>query len=297
MIQKKPYWEKSPRTSQHLKPSMRKKSASNSILVESSPGKTSIWDPIRNSSVAAAARSPSRINQILSLAGVTSRRKADELIQTGRVMVNNQVIRERGTRAVWGSDSIRVNGEEIPRPSPRTYLVLNKPFGYVCSLNDPEGRPTILDLIKDIPRRVYPVGRLDFDSLGILFLTDDGEWAHRLAHPRYRVPKTYKVTVKGNTNESVLAQLRKGVQLEDGFSGPAKAAFIKNDKGKSVLRITVTSGRKRLIRRMLEAVGYEVVHLMRTGYGTIELGKLKIGEYRILENHEIQALKKMVGLP
>lgn len=211
-------------------------------------------------------------------------------------MVNNRLIREPGSRAVWGVDSIRVNGEEIPRPSPRIYLMLNKPFGYICSIKDPEGRPTVADLIKDIPRRVYSVGRLDFDSLGILFLTDDGEWAHRLAHPSYRVPKTYKVTVKGNISESALEQLRKGVQLEDGFSGPAKAAFIKDDRGKSIIRMTVTSGRKRLIRRMLEAVGHEVVHLMRTGYGVIELGKLKIGEHRILETHEVQALKKLVGL-
>ena len=189
-----------------------------------------------------------------------------------------------------------VDGAEIPRPSPRTYLMLNKPFGYLCTLNDPGGRPVVSDLLKDVSPRLYPVGRLDFDSLGLLLMTDDGEWAHRLAHPSYRVPKTYKITVNGIIPENVLKLLRKGVDLEDGHSGPAKVVFLKQEGGKSLLRMTITSGRKRIVRRMLESVGYPVVHLIRTGFGLLELGDLKIREYRHLETHEVEAMKKMVGL-
>lgn len=218
------------------------------------------------------------------------------MILAGRVMVNGQVIREPGSRAMWGRDSIRLDGEEIPRPAPRTYLMLNKPFGYLCSVSDPGGRPVVTELLQGITQRVYPVGRLDFDSLGLLFLTDDGEWAHRLAHPRYRVSKTYKVTVTGSIPESALEQIRKGVELQDGPSGPAKATFLKQEAGKSIIRVTVTSGRKRLIRRMLESLGYQVVHLIRTGYGILELGDLKIGEFRHLETHEVEGMRRIVGL-
>ena len=218
------------------------------------------------------------------------------MINSGRVMVNDRIVREPGSRAAWGKDSIKVDGTDIPVPSPRTYLMLNKPFGYLCSLSDPEGRPVVSDLLQAIPHRLYPVGRLDFDSLGLLFLTDDGEWAHRLAHPRYRVPKTYKITVNGTVTEPVMDLLRNGVELEDGYSGPTKAVLLKVAGGKSIIRMTITSGRKRIIRRMLEVAGYQVVHLIRTGFGVLELGDLKIKEYRHLETHEVEAMKKMVGL-
>jgi 23S rRNA pseudouridine2605 synthase len=211
-------------------------------------------------------------------------------------MLNGQIIRELGTKAIWGHDSIKVDGQEIRTPSERTYLMLNKPFGYLCSLDDPSGRPLATDLLKTIQQRVYSVGRLDFDSLGLLLFTDDGEWAHRLTHPRYHVPKTYKITIEGTISEMQLNILRKGVHLEDGFSGPSKLSRIQANAGKSVLRMTVTSGRSRLVRRMMEAVGHQVVHLIRTGFGVLELGNLKIGHYRHLESGEVEAMRKMVGL-
>ena len=136
--------------------------------------------------------------------------------------MNGRVIREPGTQAVWGKDSVKVNGHEIPGPSERVYLMLNKPAGYVSSLKDPEGRPVVTDLLTGIKERVYLVGRLDFGTLGLLLLTNDGEWAHRLSHPRFHVPKTYKVTLEGTVSEEALEILRRGVDLEDGFSGPAK---------------------------------------------------------------------------
>ncbi len=237
-----------------------------------------------------------RINRILSLAGIVSRRKADEMISSGRVLVNGRAVRELGTKAVWGKDSICVDGKEIPKPAERVYLMLNKPFGYICSMNDPEGRPIVTDLLNKFPERVYPVGRLDFDSLGLLILTNDGDLSHRLTHPRYHVPRTYKVTVDGTISGESIESLRKGLQLEDGFSGRAKADLIRQSGGKTTLRLTIAQGRKRLIRRMMEALGHRTVHLIRTGFGNLELGDLKVGKYRLLEQHEIKALRKMVGL-
>lgn len=239
---------------------------------------------------------PQRLNQILALAGLTSRRKADEWITSGRVTVNGRMVSEPGTRAVWDSDCIKVNGREIPRPSERLYLMLNKPFGYICSLNDPQGRPIVADLFQDIPQRVYPVGRLDFDTLGLLLLTNDGEWAYRLMHPRYRVPRTYKVIVAGKITEETISRLRKGVPLRDGHSGGAKVSLVACDTTQSVLRMTITRGKSRQVRRMLEAVGCKPVHLVRTSFGKLALGDLKVGEYRFLETEEVQAMKKLVGL-
>ncbi|MDB9822533.1 rRNA pseudouridine synthase [Deltaproteobacteria bacterium] len=238
----------------------------------------------------------SRINRILSLAGIVSRRKADELIGSGRVILNGVIVRELGTKAIWGRDSIMVDGKEIPKPSDRIYLILNKPFGYISSLRDPEGRPIVTDLLKSVPDRVYPVGRLDFDSLGLLLLTNDGDFSHRLTHPRYHIPRTYKVTVDGTVSEDTLRVLRKGVQLEDGFSGNSRAALVKQAGGKSIIRLTITQGRNRLVRRMVEALGYSAVHLIRIGFGNLELGTLKTGQYRHLEPDEVLALKKSVGL-
>lgn len=237
-----------------------------------------------------------RINRILSLAGVASRRKADEWIQSGRVTLNGLVVRALGEKAVWGVDRIEVDGQAIPGPSERIYLMLNKPFGYVCSLNDPLGRPVVSDLLKGIKQRLYPVGRLDFDSLGLLLFTNDGEWAHRLSHPRFRVPKTYKVTLEGKVTDTALGQLTEGVHLEDGFSGPAKVTLLRSSQQQSLVRITITSGRRRLVRRMTEAVGFPTVHLIRTGLGMLELGNLKVGAFRPLEPSEVEAMKKMVRL-
>jgi 23S rRNA pseudouridine2605 synthase len=236
------------------------------------------------------------MNRILSLAGLTSRRKADDLIANGRVMLNGRIVREKGLRAIWGKDSIRVDGREISQPFTRTYLMLNKPFGYLSSLSDPAGRPIASDLLKDVRHRVYPVGRLDFDSLGLLLFTDDGEWAFRLAHPRYRIPRIYKVLLEDSITENALDEVRKGLWLEDGFSGPAKATLIEQHGSSSVVRLTITSGKSRIVRRMMEAVGHRVVHLIRTGFGNLELGNLKIGHYRHLETDELAVLKKMVGL-
>ncbi len=237
-----------------------------------------------------------RLNRILSLAGVTLRRKADEFIKAGRVMLNGRKVFELGTKAAWGADSIKFDGKEIPGPSDRVYIMLNKPFGYITSLTDPEGRPIVTDLIKDIPQRLYPVGRLDFDSIGLLMMTNDGDFSYRLTHPKYHVSKTYKVTVDGRINEETLKRLRDGVELDDGFSGRSKASILRQTGSRSVIRLTISQGRNRLVRRMVEAVGCNVIQLMRTGFGGLEIGNLKIGKYRYLTPEEVSDLKRSVGL-
>lgn len=237
-----------------------------------------------------------RINRIISQAGLASRRQADELIKSGRVMLNGRRVCELGTKADWGSDCIKVDGKEIAGPRESIYIALNKPFGYISSMKDPEGRPVVTELIKDIPERLYPVGRLDFDSLGLLLMTNDGDFSYRLTHPKYHVPKTYKVTVSGNVDPETLEKLTRGVQLEDGFSGSAKAALLKKAGAGSIIRITVYQGRNRMVRRMMEAVGLKVTHLMRTGFGSLDIGDLKVGTYRHLKEDETAQLKKSVGL-
>jgi len=211
-------------------------------------------------------------------------------------MINGQLVTEPGVRALWGVDRIQVDGQEIPKPTQRTYVMLNKPFGYICALSDPQGRPLVSDLLKEIPQRIYPVGRLDFNTLGLLLLTDDGEWAHRLTHPSYHVPRTYKVTVAGPLTDDAIRELRKGVPLEDGASGGSKLTLIARNERQSIIRMTITRGKSRQVRRMLEAVEYRVIHLIRTGFGMLGLGGLKVGEYRHLETEEVATMKKLVGL-
>lgn len=230
------------------------------------------------------------------MAGLTSRRKADEWIREGRISVNGLLITEPGLSVRWGEDHICVDGRAIPGPSQRLYLMFNKPFAVISALHDPEGRPVVTRYLDGVPARVYPVGRLDFDSLGLLLFTNDGQWAHRLTHPRFHVPRTYKVTIAGSLSHEGIQALTDGVQLEDGFSGKAKVTLLNRSPQKSLIRMTITSGRNRIVRRMVEASGYEVVHLLRIGFGPLELGDLKVGEYRYLEETEVVALSKPIGL-
>ena len=248
------------------------------------------------SSAGEGSGGPQRLNRILSHAGVTSRRQADGWIQEGRVTVNGRPVSEPGAKAIWGIDLIEVDGKEIKGPRPRLYLMLNKPFGYVCSLREHEGRPLVAGLLKDVSERVYPVGRLDFDTMGLLLFTNDGEWAFRLTHPRYRIPRTYKVTVAGYVTSEAVTALRDGVFLEDGFSGKAKVKLISRDTKQSVLRLTIIQGRNRQVRRMLATMGYKVVHLIRIGFGNLFLGDLKVGEYRHLERNEVLRMETLIGM-
>ena len=236
------------------------------------------------------------MNKIIAMAGIASRRRADELISQGLVMVNGHKERKLGARAVWGIDAIEVDGHPIPGPPKRIYVMLNKPFGYVSTLRDPEARPIIRDLIIDIKERIYPVGRLDFDSQGLLILTNDGELSFRLMHPKFRIPRTYKVIVDGSLSDASVQQLKKGILLDDGLTNPAQVKIIDRQQGKSVVRITIFEGRSREVRRMFEAVGHKPLKLIRTGYGGLTLGSLKVGKYRHLRSVEVKALCSSVGL-
>jgi len=237
---------------------------------------------------------PIRLNRLLSLAGVTSRRKADQLIKEGRVRVNGKVVRQPWLKVRWGVDKVHVGDRELPTPRAPVYIMLNKPFGYICSLRDPEGRPLVTALLHNVRERVYPVGRLDFDTLGLLLLTNDGNLTHKLTHPRYKVPRTYKVTVAGTMPDAAIEQLRRGVKLQGGPVVRAKVKVLSRDAGQTILRMTISQGITRQIRRMLEASGFMVVHLIRTGYGPLVLGDLKVGEYRYLEREEVELLRKAI---
>ena len=237
-----------------------------------------------------------RLNKILAAAGIASRRRADELISQGLVTVNGRKETKLGSQAIWGIDAIAVNGQPIPAPPKKIYLILNKPFGYVCTLRDPEGRPTVRDLTERVKERIFPVGRLDFDSQGLLILTNDGELSYRLMHPKYHIPRTYKAIIDGSITNASVEQLKRGILLDDGPSGPASVRVINRQHKRSVVRITIFEGRTREIRRMFETIGHKTLQLIRIGYGTLQLGDLKVGKYRHLKDTEVKALRTAVGL-
>lgn len=247
-----------------------------------------------------------RLQKVLAQAGVASRRHAERLIVDGRVTVNGNKVSALGTK-VSRQDHIQVDGQLVDRSEVLHYYLLHKPVSVITSVSDPQGRPTVVDLMKDIPVRVYPVGRLDYETSGLLVLTNDGELAHRLMHPTYGVEKTYRVWVQGPVGINALETLRQGVLLEDGNTAPAqvervsgvsKETFVKA-KGNhlEVLEVTIHEGRNRQIRRMFSAIGYPAVKLERIRFGTLTLGNsLPIGVYRALTIEEIKELRSIVGL-
>jgi len=247
-----------------------------------------------------------RLQKVLAQAGVASRRHAEQLILDGRVTVNGEKISALGTK-VSKQDYIEVDGHPVQRSEELHYYLLNKPLSVITSASDPQGRPAVVDLMKDVPVRVYPVGRLDYDTSGLLVLTNDGELAHRLMHPSYGVEKTYRVWVQGPVGVHALENLRQGVLLEDGKTAPAKVermsglskgTRINSEKSRlEVLEVTIHEGRNRQIRRMFAAIGYLVVRLERVRFGPLTLDNaLRLGTYRALTVKEIQELRSRVGL-
>ncbi|MFQ5841513.1 MAG: pseudouridine synthase [Thermodesulfobacteriota bacterium] len=232
-----------------------------------------------------------RLQKILSKAGHASRRHAEKLIVEGRVKVNGMVVTHLGFKADPRKDHIRVDGKPISPFVPKVHLLLNKPRGCVTTLDDPLGRPTIRDFLHGERKRVYPVGRLDFDSEGLLILTNDGELHHRLTHPRYGIPRTYLVKIRGVPDSGAMMRMRDGIPLEDGVTVPAKVHIVKRLKRNSWMRVTVYEGRNRLIKRMCDAICHPVIRLKRIRYGSITLGDLKLGKYRYLTSKEIDELK------
>ncbi|RII27701.1 MAG: pseudouridine synthase [Geobacter sp.] len=231
-----------------------------------------------------------RLQKLLSQAGIASRREAETLIVAGRVKLNGQVVTELGTKADPATDQIEVDGKPIRPVAGKIYLLLYKPVGYLTTLKDPEGRPIVTDLLKNVTSRVYPVGRLDYNTEGLLLLTNDGDWANRLSHPRHEVDKEYLVRVRGKVTPDQVKRMAAGVELEDGTTAPAKVFLASESDNNSWLSVTIHEGRYRQVRRMCEAVSLAVVRLKRIRYGFLELGELKPGEYRHLTQAEVERL-------
>ena len=235
-----------------------------------------------------------RLQKALAQAGVASRRASEELIAAGRVEVNGKVVTEQGMRVDPERDTIRVDGSRIPPPRRHLYLVLNKPRGVVSTMDDPDGRPT---LEQYVPRRqrLFHVGRLDTDTEGLLILTNDGDFANKLAHPSHEVPKTYLVEVEGLLDNKTLRWLEKGLTLEDGPIKPDKVKLVTRAESRSMVQITLHSGRNRIVRRMFDSVGHPVRRLSRISIGPVRLGQLAVGETRELTREELGALLDVVG--
>jgi len=236
-----------------------------------------------------------RLQKVLANAGVASRRKCEELIRAGRVRVNEQIVSLLGTKVDPQHDLIEVDGQPISLRQSHVYLLVNKPPGYVSTASDPEGRPTVLDLVHS-PARLYPVGRLDFTSEGLLLLTNDGELAQRLTHPSFEHEKEYLVWVDGVPTERALQHLREGIELEDGFTSPAKIKQLQSEKGGTWLNMIVHEGRKHQLRRMCEAIDHPVRRLIRVRMGPLTLGDLKPGQSRALTEQEKTLLIRSVGV-
>ncbi|MBM4125298.1 MAG: pseudouridine synthase [Nitrospira sp.] len=235
-----------------------------------------------------------RLQKVIADSGLASRRKAEEWIVQGRVTVNGQVVRELGTKVDTEKDHVKVDGRHLKAVPPSVFLMLNKPKGYMSSLSDPASRLTIMDLLDGVGLRVFPVGRLDFDSEGLMLLTNQGELAQALLHPRYHVPKTYLIKVKGVLTDEEIELLEKGVDLEDGRTGPAFVKKIRKAQENSWLEITIHEGRKHQVKRMLESVGHPVIKLTRVRFGPLSLGDLARGQYRYLTDREANALRALV---
>jgi 23S rRNA pseudouridine2605 synthase len=234
-----------------------------------------------------------RLQKVLAQAGVASRRKCEEYIKAGRVEVNDRTVTELGVKVDPAKDIIKVDGRPIVGEK-KVYLAFHKPKGVITSVTDPEGRKTVSDYLKDVKERVYPVGRLDYDSEGLLLLTNDGDLANLLTHPKHHVPKTYHATVKGVPHGSLLDKLRQGIELEDGMTAPAELEYadIDPEMNKTTIEITLYEGRNRQVRRMFEKIGFPVIRLKRIRFGTVSLSGLARGKYRKLDAEEIQELRK-----
>ncbi|WP_127585326.1 pseudouridine synthase [Paenibacillus koleovorans] len=236
-----------------------------------------------------------RLQKVLAHAGVASRRKCEEYITAGRVQVNEITITELGAKVDPLADVITVDGKPIKQQT-LVYYVLNKPKGVITSITDPEGRQTVADYTKSIAERVYPVGRLDYDSEGLLLLTNDGELANLLTHPKHHVPKTYQVTVEGTPHGTLMDKLRNGIKLEDGMTAPAEVEYqdVNPERKEAVITITIYEGRNRQVRRMFDAIHFPVQRLKRIQFGSLQLDGLPRGKTRKLTPAQVKELRDSV---
>jgi len=230
-----------------------------------------------------------RLQKYLAQCGVASRRKAEEYIRDGKVRVNGLIVTELGVK-VSPDDRVEVDGKPVKPENNKVYILLHKPRGYVTTVSDPEGRKTVLELVQGINERVYPVGRLDYDTSGLLLLTNDGDFANLLMHPRHEILKVYIATVKGKPTDEAIERLKTGVRIDDYVTAPAFVKVLNYYENKTKLEITIHEGRNRQIRKMCEKIGHPVIRLKRIAYGNLELGGLKPGEWRFLTDKEVKQL-------
>jgi 23S rRNA pseudouridine2605 synthase len=245
----------------------------------------------------AQAEKTVRLQKIIARSGIASRRKAEELIQQGLVTVNGETVMTLGTKVDPVHDHIKVNGRHLKSQPPDMFLMLNKPLGYISTLHDPAGRPTIKALVPKPSLRLFPVGRLDYDSEGLLLLTNNGDIAQACLHPAHHVHKTYLVKIKGILEETEIQQLRRGLMLEDGPTAPAKVKKSGKAEANSWVEITIHEGRKHQVKRMFEQIGHPVIRLKRIQFGPLNLGSLPPGQTRYLSDKEANALRHLLIEP
>ncbi len=237
-----------------------------------------------------------RLQKVMAAAGIGSRRACESLIEQGRVSVNDEVVTSQGRRVDPETDVIRVDTMRINTARGLVYLAMNKPKGYVTAMSDPEGRPTVGDLVRDRVERLFHVGRLDADTEGLLLLTNDGELAHRLSHPSYEVPKTYLAEVLGPMARDVGKRLREGVELDDGIVRVDSFRLVDSNANRVLVELVLHEGRKHIVRRALAEVGHPVQRLLRTAVGPVQLGSQKPGKIRNLTRDELAGVFKLVGM-
>ncbi len=235
-----------------------------------------------------------RLQKVIAASGVASRRAAETMIREGRVTVNGQVVRVLGTCIDPSKDHVKVDGRHVQPVEPEVFVLLHKPPGYVTTMSDPHGRPTIADLVAKVKVRVFPVGRLDYDTEGLLLLTNQGKVAQACVHPRYHVPKTYLVKVSGVCTDEEIRNLQNGIALDDGMTAPAIVRKSGKAKANSWLELTIHEGRKHQIKRMLEALGHRVMRIKRIRFGPLVLGDLPMGGWRFAADAEANALRAIV---
>lgn len=234
-----------------------------------------------------------RLQKYLAESGICSRRKAEELILAGRVKVNNAIVTELGTKVDGEKDKISLDGNPVKMNRDYVYIMLHKPVGYITAVTDQFDRPTVLDLLKDIPARLFPVGRLDYDTSGLLILTNDGDLTFKLTHPKHNIDKIYIARIKGAPTDEEMYKFRSGVVIDGYQTKPASIEILKKMGSQCTVRIKIGEGRNRQIRKMLEAIGHETINLKRVATGKILLGELPKGEYRTLTKNEIMYLKSV----
>ena len=230
-----------------------------------------------------------RLQKILARAGVASRRGAEELIRSGRVTVNGQVVQTMGLKVDPSRDLVACNGQPINFEQ-KIYVLVNKPAGYVTTLADPQGRPVVVDLVADFPQRLFPVGRLDLDTEGALLMTNDGELGNFILHPRYEVNKTYEALVVGSPTPEELRRLERGVEIDGQRTRPADIRVLDRRGQRTLVEVVIHEGKKRQVRKMFQAINHRVIHLKRTAYGQLRLGRLAPGKYRILSMDDLKKI-------